>query len=66
MCGKMQLSLTGRDSQYVCCGDADACVTHNPERHASSIQLVSGYCRQITAAEALSELQNQAVNVEGP
>jgi len=44
----------------------DACVTHNPERHASSIQLVSGYCRQITAAEALSELQNQAVNVEGP
>ncbi len=34
----------------------DACATHSPERHASSLANNRGYCRQITTHELLAEI----------
>jgi len=34
----------------------DACATHSPERHASSLANNRGYCRQITTDELLAEI----------
>jgi ureidoacrylate peracid hydrolase len=35
----------------------DACCTYSPERHASSLAHIKGYCRQRTTAEFLAELK---------
>lgn len=35
----------------------DACATYSQDRHDSSIRAISGYCRQLTTADMLEELQ---------
>lgn len=45
------------DLGYLVTQVTDACATENPERHENSINTISGYCRQITTAELVSELE---------
>lgn len=42
---------------------ADACATHTHERHENALQAFSGYCRTVTTAEYLCEIE--AVNTCG-
>jgi len=35
----------------------DACATHTPERHASSLANNRGYCRQVTTEQLLAEIE---------
>jgi ureidoacrylate peracid hydrolase len=44
------------DLGYLVTQVTDACATFTPERQAASIRAIRGYCRQMTAAELLSEL----------
>ena len=37
----------------------DACASHSRDRHDSSMRAISGYCRQLTTAEMLDELQRE-------
>jgi ureidoacrylate peracid hydrolase len=34
----------------------DACATHTPEQHASSLRAVRGFCRQVTTDQVVSDL----------
>jgi len=45
-----------RDLGYLVTLVTDACATHSPERHASSLANNRGYCRQITTHELLAEI----------
>ncbi|MEM7545140.1 MAG: isochorismatase family cysteine hydrolase [Pseudomonadota bacterium] len=44
------------DLGYLVTQVTDACLTYTPERHDNSLQAISGYCRQVTTAELISEL----------
>lgn len=46
------------DLGYLVTQVTDACLTYTPERHANSIQTIKGYCRQVTTAELIAELEN--------
>jgi len=44
------------DLGYLVTVVTDACATHTPERHASSLANNRGYCRQVTTAELMAEI----------
>jgi ureidoacrylate peracid hydrolase len=44
------------DLGYLVTVVTDACATHTPERHASSLANNRGYCRQVTTAELVAEI----------
>jgi len=46
------------DLGYLVTQVTDACLTYTPERHDNSLSAIKGYCRQITTAELVSELEN--------
>ncbi|GFE52521.1 isochorismatase [Roseobacter cerasinus] len=46
------------DLGYLVTQVTDACLTYTPERQANSITTVKGYCRQVTTAELLAELES--------
>ncbi len=45
------------DLGYLVTQITDACLTYNRERHDNSLRAISGYCRQMTTDELISELQ---------
>jgi ureidoacrylate peracid hydrolase len=45
------------DLGYLVTQVTDACLSYSAERHVNSLQAISGYCRQITTAELIAELQ---------
>jgi ureidoacrylate peracid hydrolase len=45
------------DLGYLVTQVTDACATYTPERHAYSLSAIKGYCRQVTTAELLAELE---------
>lgn len=45
------------DLGYLVTQVTDACLTYTPERHANSLSAIKGYCRQVTTAELLAELE---------
>ncbi|UWR22138.1 cysteine hydrolase family protein [Sulfitobacter sp. S190] len=46
------------DLGYLVTQVTDACLSYTPERQANSISAIKGYCRQVTTAELLAELEN--------
>lgn len=46
------------DLGYLVTQVTDACLTYTPERQANSISTIKGYCRQVTTAELLAELES--------
>lgn len=46
------------DLGYLVTQVTDACLTYNDERHDNSISAIKGYCRQVTTAELIAELEN--------
>jgi ureidoacrylate peracid hydrolase len=44
------------DLGYLVTVVTDACATHTPERHASSLANNRGYCRQVTTAKLMAEI----------
>lgn len=46
------------DLGYLVTQVTDACLTYTPERHNNSLDAIKGYCRQVTTAEFLSELES--------
>jgi ureidoacrylate peracid hydrolase len=38
----------------------DACATYTPERHEHALKEIKGYCRQVTTAELIRELEGGA------
>jgi ureidoacrylate peracid hydrolase len=44
------------DLGYLVTVVTDACATHTPERHASSLANNQGYCRQVTTEELITEI----------
>ncbi|WP_300038847.1 isochorismatase family cysteine hydrolase [uncultured Roseobacter sp.] len=46
------------DLGYLVTQVTDACLTYTPERHANSLRTIKGYCRQVTTAELVFELEN--------
>jgi ureidoacrylate peracid hydrolase len=44
------------DLGYLVTVVTDACATHTPERHASSLANNRGYCRQVTTLELMAEI----------
>jgi ureidoacrylate peracid hydrolase len=38
----------------------DACGTYSPERHENSLRAIKGYCRQVTTAELIAEIEQLA------
>ncbi|MWB79405.1 isochorismatase family protein [Pseudooceanicola sp. 216_PA32_1] len=54
------------DLGYLVTEVTDACATITPERHASSLKAIRGYCRQVTTAQLLAEIGgNQSGNQTG-
>ncbi|WP_417516595.1 isochorismatase family cysteine hydrolase [Minwuia sp.] len=49
------------DMGYLVTVVTDACATHSAERHAASLRLNRGYCRQVTTDQLLSELDETAL-----
>ena len=47
------------DLGYLVTQITDACLTHNQERHDNSLRAIKGYCRQVTTAELVAELQEE-------
>ena len=45
------------DLGYLVTQVTDACLTYTPERHANSLSAIKGYCRQVTTADLLAELE---------
>ena len=45
------------DLGYLVTQVTDACLTHTQERHDHSLRTIKGYCRQVTTAELVSELE---------
>lgn len=45
------------DLGYLVTQVTDACLTYTPERQQNSISAIKGYCRQVTTAELLAELE---------
>ena len=48
------------DLGYLVTQVTDACLTHSQERHDNSLRAIKGYCRQVTTAELVAELQGTA------
>jgi len=46
------------DLGYLVTQVTDACLTYSQERHDHSLQTIKGYCRQITTAGLIEELNN--------
>lgn len=44
------------DLGYLVTQVTDACLTYTPERHDNSLRTIRGYCRQVTSAELIAEL----------
>lgn len=49
------------DLGYLVTQVTDACLTYSQERHDNSLRTIKGYCRQVTTAELIAELQTKAV-----
>ena len=47
------------DLGYLVTQVTDACLTYTPERQASSIQAIRGYCRQVTTDALIAELTGE-------
>lgn len=47
------------DLGYLVTQVTDACLTYSQARHDNSVNAVSGYCRQVTAAELIEELRGE-------
>ncbi|MDB4838032.1 cysteine hydrolase [Marinomonas sp.] len=45
------------DLGYLVTQVTDACTTYNQDRHNNSLATIKGYCRQITTAELLNEIE---------
>ena len=45
------------DLGYLVTQVTDACLTYTPERLANSLSAIKGYCRQVTTAELVAELE---------
>lgn len=45
------------DLGYLVTQVSDACLTYSQARHDHSLKTISGYCRQVTTAELVAELQ---------
>jgi ureidoacrylate peracid hydrolase len=45
------------DLGYLVTEVSDACLTYSQERHDNSLKTINGYCRQITSAELIAELE---------
>lgn len=45
------------DLGYLVTQVTDACLTYSQERHDYSLRAIKGYCRQVTTAELLAELE---------
>ncbi|MEM9629004.1 MAG: isochorismatase family cysteine hydrolase [Pseudomonadota bacterium] len=48
------------DLGYLVTQVTDACLTYSQERHDNSISAIKGYCRQVTTAELIAELDGSA------
>ena len=48
------------DLGYLVTQVTDACLTITDARHNNSISAIKGYCRQVTTAELLQELKENA------
>lgn len=46
------------DLGYLVTQVTDACLTYTPARHENSTSTIKGYCRQVTTAELLAELES--------
>lgn len=44
------------DLGYLVTQVTDACMTYSQERHDNSLRAIKGYCRQVTAAELIAEI----------
>ncbi|MFT6302675.1 MAG: ureidoacrylate peracid hydrolase [Granulosicoccus sp.] len=49
------------DLGYLITQVTDACLTYSQERHDHSLQTIKGYCRQVTTAELLAEINAASV-----
>lgn len=47
------------DLGYLVTQVTDACLTYSTERHENSIRTIKGYCRQVTTAELVDELEGK-------
>ncbi len=45
------------DLGYLVTQVTDACLTYSQERHDNSLRAIKGYCRQVTSAELIAELE---------
>ena len=45
------------DLGYLVTQVTDACLTYSQERHDNSLRAIQGYCRQVTSAELIAELE---------
>lgn len=45
------------DLGYLVTQITDACLTYSQERHDNSLNTIKGYCRQVTTAELIAELE---------
>jgi len=48
------------DLGYLVTQVTDACLTYTQERHDHSLNTIKGYCRQVTTAELIAELEVQS------
>lgn len=48
------------DLGYLVTQVTDACLTYTQDRHDNSLSTIKGYCRQVTSAELIAELEAQA------
>ena len=46
------------DLGYLVTQVTDACLTYSQERHDNSLQTIRGYCRQVTTAQLVAELES--------
>lgn len=47
------------DLGYLVTQVTDACLTYSDERHEASLRAIKGYCRQVTTAQLVEELQDK-------
>jgi len=47
------------DLGYLVTQVTDACLTYSQERHDHSLRTIKGYCRQVTTAELVAELESK-------
>lgn len=54
------------DLNYLVTLVSDACATYSEARHHHSLAAIKGYCRQVSTAQLLEEIQNPTVKRERP